>query len=192
MGYRSLSIIKVCVLTVIIYYYTNCKQVREVVCIVVLPDITLSCTFVADTLTESQQQWASLEADCVMKLLPLSLPPVAAMDRLPLPLPFSPTDLLWRYPLGFPAAPSQPSPMSPLLDFKTHLPTSLGGSYPLVVWTVRCVRCHMCGRVSDLSDWLKFKTKSKSGGLILELPACRFVGLNSDRGMFIVSRNDVD
>jgi hypothetical protein len=63
----------------------------------------------------------------VMKLLPLSLPPVAAMDRLPLSLPFSPTDLLWRYPLGFPAAPSQPPPMSPLLDFKTHLPTSLGG-----------------------------------------------------------------
>lgn len=59
-----------------------------------------------------------------MKLLPLSLPPVAAMDRLPLSLPFSPTDLLWRYPLGFPA-PSQPPPMSPLIDFKTHLPTSL-------------------------------------------------------------------
>ncbi|PSN40198.1 hypothetical protein C0J52_12886 [Blattella germanica] len=60
-----------------------------------------------------------------MKLLPLSLPPVAAMERLPLSLPFSPTDLLWRYPLGFPTAPSQPPPMSPLLDFKTHLPTSL-------------------------------------------------------------------
>lgn len=60
-----------------------------------------------------------------MKLLPLSLPPVAAMERLPLSLPFSPTDLLWRYPLGFPTAPSQPPPMSPLLDFKTHLPNSL-------------------------------------------------------------------
>lgn len=59
-----------------------------------------------------------------MKLLPLSLPPIGAMDRLPLSLPFSPTDLLWRYPLGFPA-PSQHTQMSPLLDFKTHLPTSL-------------------------------------------------------------------
>ena len=153
MRYKSSSIIKVCFMTIVIYYYTNCKQVGEVVCMVVVPDITLSCSFVADTLTESQQQWAGLEADCVMKLLPLSLPPVAAMDRLPLPLPFSPTDLLWRYPLGFPAAPSQPSPMSPLLDFKTHLPTSLGGSYPLVVWTVRCIRCHVW--VCDLSDWLK-------------------------------------
>jgi hypothetical protein len=84
-----------------------------------------------------------------MKLLPLSLPPVAAMDRLPLSLPFSPTDLLWRYPLGFPAAPSQPSPVSPLLDFKTHLPTSLGGSYPLVLWTCRCMS-HVWG--FDLSD----------------------------------------
>ncbi|KAJ8868124.1 hypothetical protein PR048_031933 [Dryococelus australis] len=57
-----------------------------------------------------------------MKLLPVSLPPVAAMDRLPLSLPFNASDLLWRYPLGFPA--SQP-PMSPIVDFKTHLPTSL-------------------------------------------------------------------
>jgi len=85
-----------------------------------------------------------------MKLLPLSLPPVAAMDRLPLPLPFSPTDLLWRYPLGFPAAPSQPSPMSPLLDFKTHLPTSLA-SDPRV-WSREDVATFLrwCEREFDL------------------------------------------
>ncbi|XP_063236407.1 ets DNA-binding protein pokkuri [Bacillus rossius redtenbacheri] len=57
-----------------------------------------------------------------MKLLPLSLPPAAAMDRLPLSLPFSASDLLWRYPLGFSA---QAPPASPLVDFKTHLPASL-------------------------------------------------------------------
>lgn len=79
-------------------------------------------------------KWPCHPADCIMKLLPLSLPPVTAMDRLPLSLPFSPTDLLWRYPLGFPAATSQPPPMSPLLDFKTHLPTSLGRPFPL--WRV--------------------------------------------------------
>lgn len=83
-----------------------------------------------------------------MKLLPLSLPPVTAMDRLPLSLPFSPTDLLWRYPLGFPAASSQPPPVSPLLDFKTHLPTSLGGSFPL--W--RCLS------LSVLCTWRWFVT----------------------------------
>ncbi|PNF14073.1 hypothetical protein B7P43_G03568 [Cryptotermes secundus] len=85
-----------------------------------------------------------------MKLLPLSLPPVAAMDRLPLSLPFSPTDLLWRYPLGFPAAPSQPPPMSPLLDFKTHLPTSLA-SDPRV-WSREDVATFLrwCEREFDL------------------------------------------
>ncbi|XP_057337365.1 ets DNA-binding protein pokkuri isoform X2 [Microplitis mediator] len=70
-----------------------------------------------------------------MKLLPTiqlpQLPPVSAaggmtgMDsRLPpgISLPFSPTDLLWRYPpMSFPSHP----PQSPLLDFKTHLPSSL-------------------------------------------------------------------
>lgn len=45
------------------------------------------------------------------------------MDRLPLPLSFSP-DMLWRYPVPFsPAAlPSSPAPY----DFKTQMPTSLG------------------------------------------------------------------
>lgn len=61
--------------------------------------------------------------------MPGPLPPIptgaSSMDRLPLPLPFSP-DLLWRYPLGFPAIPQphQP-PSSPLLDYKSQLPTSL-------------------------------------------------------------------
>ena len=76
-----------------------------------------------------------------MKLLPNiqlpQLPPVngassggtmTGMDaRLPhgISLPFSPTDLLWRYgpTMTFPQAHPPPSP---LLDFKTHLPTSLG------------------------------------------------------------------
>lgn len=57
-----------------------------------------------------------------MKLLPLQLPPVAAMERMPLQLPFSPTDVLWRYPLSFPPPPSSPSP---LLEYKQHLPASL-------------------------------------------------------------------
>lgn len=61
--------------------------------------------------------------------MPGPLPPLptgaSSMDRIPLPLPFSP-DLLWRYPLGFPAIPQphQP-PSSPLLDYKSQLPTSL-------------------------------------------------------------------
>ncbi|KAJ8912143.1 hypothetical protein NQ315_013192 [Exocentrus adspersus] len=62
-----------------------------------------------------------------MKLVPGPLPPVTAnssMDRLPLPLPFSP-DILWRYPLGFPPVTQNP-PSSPLLDYKiSQLPSSL-------------------------------------------------------------------
>ncbi|XP_046748511.1 ets DNA-binding protein pokkuri isoform X1 [Diprion similis] len=72
-----------------------------------------------------------------MKLLSTTqlpqLPPVSAgggmtgmESRLPpgITLPFSPSDLLWRYgPMSFP--PSAHPPPSPLLDFKTHLPTSL-------------------------------------------------------------------
>ncbi|KAK7864398.1 hypothetical protein R5R35_000441 [Gryllus longicercus] len=88
-----------------------------------------------------------------MKLLPLTLPPVGAMDRLPLSLPFSPTDLLWRYPLGFPAAtPTQPAstPASPVLDFKTHLPNSLA-SDPRV-WSREDVTTFLrwCEREFDL------------------------------------------
>ena len=41
MRYKSLSIIKVCCITVVIYYYTNCKQVEEVACIVVGADINV-------------------------------------------------------------------------------------------------------------------------------------------------------
>ncbi|XP_019875638.2 ets DNA-binding protein pokkuri isoform X2 [Aethina tumida] len=63
-----------------------------------------------------------------MKLVPGPLPPIptsTAMDRLPLPLPFSP-DILWRYPLGLPSMTGfgQP-PSSPLLDYKSQLPSSL-------------------------------------------------------------------
>ncbi|KAJ8970776.1 hypothetical protein NQ317_003490 [Molorchus minor] len=62
-----------------------------------------------------------------MKLVPGPLPPIptsASMDRLPLPLPFSP-DLLWRYPLGFPSMGPHNPPSSPLLDYKSQLPSSL-------------------------------------------------------------------
>lgn len=63
-----------------------------------------------------------------MKLTPGPLPPIptgVTMDRWSLSLPFS-ADLLWRYPLGFPGVqqPQQP-PSSPLMDYKSQLPTSL-------------------------------------------------------------------
>ncbi|XP_015606550.1 ets DNA-binding protein pokkuri [Cephus cinctus] len=73
-----------------------------------------------------------------MKLLPTiqlpQLPPVSAgggmtgMDsRLPpgISLPFSPSDLLWRYGPTMSFSPAAHPPPSPLLDFKTHLPTTL-------------------------------------------------------------------
>ncbi|XP_011502132.1 PREDICTED: ets DNA-binding protein pokkuri [Ceratosolen solmsi marchali] len=73
-----------------------------------------------------------------MKLLPNiqlpQLPPVSAasgmtgMDsRIPpgISLPFSPTDLLWRYGPAMTFSPTAHPPPSPLLDFKTHLPTTL-------------------------------------------------------------------
>lgn len=63
-----------------------------------------------------------------MKLVPGPLPPLptsATMDRIPLPLPFSP-DLLWRYPLGFPHITQPPqTPSSPLWDYKSQLPSTL-------------------------------------------------------------------
>lgn len=63
-----------------------------------------------------------------MKLVPGHLPPIptgATMDRLPLGLPFSP-DLFWRY--SFPTIPQpQQPPLSPLLDYKTQLPSNLAG-----------------------------------------------------------------
>ena len=62
-----------------------------------------------------------------MKLVPGPLPPIpttSSMDRLALPLPFSPDSLLWRYPLGFATIGQQP-PSSPLLDYKSQLPSTL-------------------------------------------------------------------
>ncbi|XP_058806849.1 ets DNA-binding protein pokkuri [Phymastichus coffea] len=63
------------------------------------------------------------------------LPPVSAassgmagMDsRIPpgISLPFSPTDLLWRYGPAMTFSPTAHPPPSPLLDFKTHLPSTL-------------------------------------------------------------------
>jgi len=72
-----------------------------------------------------------------MKLLPIQLPSSGSMDRLPpLPMPFNPSDLLWRYSsfslsnaaaaaAAAAAAPPPPPPASPLLDFKTQLPNAL-------------------------------------------------------------------
>lgn len=63
-----------------------------------------------------------------MKLVPGPLPPIptsSAMDRLALPLPFSPDSLLWRYPLGFASIGAQQPPSSPLLDYKSQLPSNL-------------------------------------------------------------------
>jgi ETS translocation variant 6/7 len=48
------------------------------------------------------------------------------MDRLALPLPFSPDSLFWRYPLGFASiGQAQQPPSSPLFDYKSQLPSSL-------------------------------------------------------------------
>ena len=54
-----------------------------------------------------------------MKVPPISLP--SGMDRLPLPLPFSP-DLLWRYPNPFLA---QPPPSPPETQARHGLPGGL-------------------------------------------------------------------
>lgn len=62
-----------------------------------------------------------------MKLVPAHLPPIPTstnMDRLPLPIPFN-ADLLWRYPLGFSSMTPQNPPSSPLLDYKSQLPSQL-------------------------------------------------------------------
>lgn len=71
-----------------------------------------------------------------MKLLPISLPQLSAVSggmtgmdsRLPpaIALPFPPsTEMFWRqYPMGF--TPTTHPPPSPAMDFKTHLPSSLG------------------------------------------------------------------
>ena len=56
-----------------------------------------------------------------MKVPPIQLP--NGMDRLPLPLPFSP-DLLWRYPNPFLAQP----PPSPL---ESHVKSGLPGESPV-------------------------------------------------------------
>lgn len=53
-----------------------------------------------------------------MKVVSLQLPSGPSMERLPLP--FSPTELLWRYPL-----PWAPPPPSPLGDTKAQLPAGL-------------------------------------------------------------------
>ena len=71
--------------------------------------------------------------------LPAQLPPVSAAassgagmtgidSRLApsLPLPFSPSDLLWRYGPALAFSPTAHHPSSPFFDFKTLLPNTLG------------------------------------------------------------------
>ena len=62
-----------------------------------------------------------------MKVPPISLP--SGMDRLPLPLPFSP-DLLWRYPNPFLAQP----PPSPLETQVKHGLPGNGDTNKKVIW----------------------------------------------------------
>lgn len=99
----------------------------------------MSTSFENDILSFSREERVeSIRIERVMKLLPSiqlpQLPPVSAgggmtgMDsRLPpgISLPFSPTELLWRYGPAMNFPPTHPPP-SPFLDFKTHLPASLG------------------------------------------------------------------
>lgn len=83
-----------------------------------------------------------------MKVVSLQLPSGPSMERLPLP--FSPTELLWRYPL--PWAPPPPSP-SPLGDAKAQLPAGLPPEPRL--WTREDVSLFLkwCEREFDLPNF---------------------------------------
>lgn len=82
----------------------------------------------------------------VMKVVSLQLPSGPSMERLPLP--FSPTELLWRYPL-----PWAPPPPSPLGDTKAQLPASLPPEPRL--WTREDVAVFLkwCEREFDLPNF---------------------------------------
>lgn len=82
----------------------------------------------------------------VMKVVSLQLPSGPSMERLPLP--FSPTELLWRYPL-----PWAPPPPSPLGDTKAQLPAGLPPEPRL--WTREDVVVFLkwCEREFDLPNF---------------------------------------
>lgn len=82
----------------------------------------------------------------VMKVVSLQLPSGPSMERLPLP--FSPTELLWRYPL-----PWAPPPPSPLGDTKAQLPAGLPPEPRL--WTREDVAVFLkwCEREFDLPNF---------------------------------------
>ncbi|XP_063823325.1 ets DNA-binding protein pokkuri [Ostrinia nubilalis] len=81
-----------------------------------------------------------------MKVVSLQLPSGPSMERLPLP--FSPTELLWRYPL-----PWAPPPPSPLGDTKAQLPAGLPPEPRL--WTREDVVVFLkwCEREFDLPNF---------------------------------------
>lgn len=81
-----------------------------------------------------------------MKVVSLQLPSGPSMERLPLP--FSPTELLWRYPL-----PWAPPPPSPLGDAKAQLPAGLPPEPRL--WTREDVSVFLkwCEREFDLPNF---------------------------------------
>ncbi|XP_045526333.1 ets DNA-binding protein pokkuri [Pieris brassicae] len=81
-----------------------------------------------------------------MKVVSLQLPSGPSMERLPLP--FSPTELLWRYPL-----PWAPPPLSPLGDAKAQLPAGLPPEPRL--WTREDVAVFLkwCEREFDLPNF---------------------------------------
>ncbi|CAG9563406.1 unnamed protein product [Danaus chrysippus] len=81
-----------------------------------------------------------------MKVVSLQLPSGPSMERLPLP--FSPTELLWRYPL-----PWAPPPPSPLGDTKAQLPAGLPPEPRL--WTREDVSVFLkwCEREFDLPNF---------------------------------------
>ncbi|XP_041972938.1 ets DNA-binding protein pokkuri [Aricia agestis] len=81
-----------------------------------------------------------------MKVVSLQLPSGPSMERLPLP--FSPTELLWRYPL-----PWAPPPPSPLGDTKAQLPAGLPPEPRL--WTREDVAVFLkwCEREFDLPNF---------------------------------------
>lgn len=116
-----------------------------------------------------------------MKLLPSiqlpQLPPVSAgggmtgMDsRLPpgISLPFSPTELLWRYGPAMNFPPTHPPP-SPFLDFKTHLPASLGKFASIFVSSTRETFEFYStkGRVRDYRRWSLARRLSLLSSIIL-------------------------
>ena len=97
---------------------SNVFAIIDFVCTDKMPQrssLALSLSLNSQLPFQSSSQAKGAERD--MKVPPIQLP--NGMDRLPLPLPFSP-DLLWRYPNPFLAQP----PPSPL---ESHVKSGLPG-----------------------------------------------------------------